>query len=248
MAGKTAGFTHRDKFSGYMGPVMDALGEGRGRRALDMPAGAGHLSDALRRRGFDVVSADFNRDRPDYILADMNARLPFDDGSFDVVACLEGVEHVLRPFDLVGELARVCRTGGTVIISTPNVMCFHSRLQFLFTGTFFQFSPVVAPEVAEGEVRDRGHIAPLTLGQLEYAAHCHGLRLEDVQTDKIKRKAMLPLYGLIDLLGRPWKARLFSPRATLCSEARRAMLQRHYGSMPVTLGRTLIAEFRKRTA
>jgi SAM-dependent methyltransferase len=245
MAGKTPGFTHRDKFSGYMGPVIEALGDGRGRRALDLPAGAGHLSDALRRSGFEVVSADFNRDRPDYVLADMNARLPFADGEFEVVACLEGIEHVLRPFDLVGELARVCRPGGTVIISTPNVMGFYSRLQFLFTGTFFQFAPVVAPEVVFGEQRDRGHISPTTLGQLEYAAHCHGLHLVDVRTDKIKRKAFVPLFLLCETIGRPWKARLFSRRATLCSEARRAMLLNRYNSRPVALGRTLIGVFTK---
>lgn len=48
--------------------------------------------------------------------------LPFEDGEFDVVFFLETAEHVSRPACLVGELARVTRSDGTMILSTPNVL------------------------------------------------------------------------------------------------------------------------------
>ena len=48
--------------------------------------------------------------------------LPFDPGEFDVVLFLETAEHVSKPERLVAELGRVTRRGGTMVLSTPNVL------------------------------------------------------------------------------------------------------------------------------
>lgn len=48
--------------------------------------------------------------------------LPFADGEFDVVLFLETVEHVSQPERLVVELGRVTKSGGTLVLSTPNVL------------------------------------------------------------------------------------------------------------------------------
>jgi SAM-dependent methyltransferase len=45
--------------------------------------------------------------------------LPFADGSFDAVLAFEVVEHVDDDTGLIGEMARVTRPGGTLILSTP---------------------------------------------------------------------------------------------------------------------------------
>ncbi|MCA9990031.1 MAG: methyltransferase domain-containing protein [Ardenticatenaceae bacterium] len=47
---------------------------------------------------------------------------PFADEAFDVVLSLESVEHFARPGAFIGELGRVTRPGGTLILSTPNVL------------------------------------------------------------------------------------------------------------------------------
>lgn len=47
---------------------------------------------------------------------------PFADEAFDVVLSLESVEHFDRPDLFIGELGRVTRPGGTLILSTPNVL------------------------------------------------------------------------------------------------------------------------------
>jgi SAM-dependent methyltransferase len=251
MAQKTQGYTHRDKFSGYMQVVADVLGtpNGQSRRVLDMPAGAGHLGDLLRSRGYDVTSADFNRDRADYVFVDMNRRLPFDDATFDVITCLEGIEHVLEPFHLVGELARVCRPGGRVVISTPNITNFYSRLCFLLTGTFFMFNPASLPHVKPGEELDRGHISPVSLQQMQYTAEYHGLKLADVRTDKFKRKPLLPVYAALEALGRPIKRVMFGRYASNASTRDRNDRLRGAMSSPATLfGRTLICVFEKSQA
>ena len=48
--------------------------------------------------------------------------LPCADGEFDVVLFLETAEHVAQPERLVVELGRVTRPGGTMVLSTPNVL------------------------------------------------------------------------------------------------------------------------------
>lgn len=44
--------------------------------------------------------------------------LPFSAGSYDVVVSTETLEHVERPWRFVSEMARVCKSGGAVIVTT----------------------------------------------------------------------------------------------------------------------------------
>lgn len=46
--------------------------------------------------------------------------LPFLAASFDVVTCLDVIEHVFDPRYLLEELRRVLRPGGALLLSTPN--------------------------------------------------------------------------------------------------------------------------------
>ncbi len=46
----------------------------------------------------------------------------FSDDEFDAVLCFESVEHFDDPGRLITELARVTKPGGTVLITTPNVL------------------------------------------------------------------------------------------------------------------------------
>ena len=48
--------------------------------------------------------------------------LPLATASFDAVLCFETVEHVAQPERLVAELGRVTKPGGTLILTTPNVL------------------------------------------------------------------------------------------------------------------------------
>jgi SAM-dependent methyltransferase len=48
--------------------------------------------------------------------------LPFARESFDATLCFETVEHVPDPGVLISELGRVTRTGGTLVLTTPNVL------------------------------------------------------------------------------------------------------------------------------
>ena len=46
--------------------------------------------------------------------------LPLADAAFDLVLCAQAIEHVLDPPRALGELRRVLRPGGTLLLSTDN--------------------------------------------------------------------------------------------------------------------------------
>ncbi|NIS79405.1 MAG: methyltransferase domain-containing protein, partial [Anaerolineales bacterium] len=48
--------------------------------------------------------------------------LPFADAAFDAVLCFETVEHFPKPERIVEEIGRVTRPGGSLILTTPNVL------------------------------------------------------------------------------------------------------------------------------
>lgn len=48
--------------------------------------------------------------------------LPFESGGFDAVLCFETVEHFPEPDRLVQELGRITRSGGVLVLTTPNVL------------------------------------------------------------------------------------------------------------------------------
>ena len=52
-------------------------------------------------------------------------RLPYDDGSFDLLLCTQAMEHMDDPSAAVAEFARVLRPGGLALVSTHGVFLFH---------------------------------------------------------------------------------------------------------------------------
>lgn len=102
-----------------------------GERILDLATGTGWTSRAVARQGATVTGADIAEE----LLAAARARaareglpieyhtgdaesLPFEDGAFDAVVSTFGVMFVSRPEAAAGELARVCRKGGRLALTT----------------------------------------------------------------------------------------------------------------------------------
>jgi SAM-dependent methyltransferase len=113
-------------------------------RILDAPCGEGHLAISLQAAGHRVVGGDLTPQRMAHaglpaLGLDLNARLPFRDGSFDGVVAIEGIEHLEDPYHLAREFSRVLRPDGLLILSTPNILNLRSRAKFLALGTFYWF-------------------------------------------------------------------------------------------------------------
>jgi SAM-dependent methyltransferase len=120
-----------------IGPVEIVAAKPRG-RLLDVPAGPGLESTRLRELGFRVASAELfppsDRDREiGWVQADANEPLPFRSGAFDYILSREGIEHLENQAGFIRECARVIRTGGTIVITTPNLMHVGSRLSYFLT-------------------------------------------------------------------------------------------------------------------
>ena len=94
------------------GPDLDLLVEwcepGLAVRALDVATGGGHVARRLREAGCDVVSVDPAPGMQPTVVARAE-ELPFDDDSFDVVACRIAAHHFDDVGKAVREMARVSR-------------------------------------------------------------------------------------------------------------------------------------------
>jgi len=163
-------------------------------RLLDAPAGEGALVQRLMGV-HDITAVDLDEGffrlhgQVPFRKVDLNAPLPFADSSFDYVTCVEGIEHLENPFLCVREFARVLRPGGTLVITTPNIMSIKSRTRFLFYGyhDFFRFIKLPR-EFRHGHPEyDHQHINPMTFTELRYALEKAGLEVTGVHTNRYVR-------------------------------------------------------------
>ena len=101
----------------------------RGKRVLDAACGEGYGAAMLRYAGAAaVVGIDNERAvvehaRRRYGLEAVEGdvrKLPFEDGSFDVVVSFETIEHIPDPQRAIAEFRRVLTDDGRLVISTPN--------------------------------------------------------------------------------------------------------------------------------
>jgi ubiquinone/menaquinone biosynthesis C-methylase UbiE len=118
-------YEHRHRYAICCDHVAD-------KEVLDIACGEGYGSAMLATSARRVVGADLNQEvinqaaqkygqskRLQFKVASCTS-LPFVDGSFDVVISFETIEHITEQADFITEVARVLKTNGTFIVSTPN--------------------------------------------------------------------------------------------------------------------------------
>lgn len=178
---------------------------------LDVAAGTGHLSRAMapharRVTAFDLTPEMLHRARieaeregiTNIDFAEGNAeKLPFADRSFDMVVTRFAVHHFEDPRLQVGEMARVCVSGGRVAVidlitpDDPGLAAAYNRIERL---------------------RDPSHVRALTSAEL---------------TGLLHRAALRPVHGVsrdIEVNITPWFELTNTPPGT--AEAIRAELNR----------------------
>jgi SAM-dependent methyltransferase len=142
-----------------------------GERVVDLGAKWGELGLRLREArlevsyvGFDLSEANVRRAQGygiEVIQADLSLRLPLEDESADCVFCLELLEHLQTPLDLLREIRRVLAPTGRAVLSVPS-----------------PYNWIEIYRELRGRVDPEGHLAslptPIMLNLLALA----GLRLE----------------------------------------------------------------------
>jgi 2-polyprenyl-6-hydroxyphenyl methylase / 3-demethylubiquinone-9 3-methyltransferase len=105
-----------------------------GARVLDVGCGGGLLAESLARAGAAVTAIDLapgmievarlhaaeSALEIDYRVCEAGTLLPQAAGAFEVITCMEVLEHVPQPDALVETLAQLLAPGGTLILSTLN--------------------------------------------------------------------------------------------------------------------------------
>ena len=178
-------------------------------RVLDLGCGDGEYSRRLKDLGFEVTAGDIDEHRfrkhpendgIDFRHVDITREMPFSDHTYDYVLLLEVVEHLRNPYSIFPELNRVIKKGGTLIISTPNILSMKSRLRYFFEGNYDFFrEPPLDQTKNPKEVIFNLHILPYRYHELEYLLAATGFEAQGIFTSVYEGRwlgFLLPLLRL----------------------------------------------------
>ena len=163
---------------------IDEIAGLKGKRIIDVGCGGGILSESMAKRGADVTGIDMGKaplsvarlhlletgQHVNYqqITAEQFAESASE--SFDIVTCMEMLEHVPDPSSTIAACAKLCKPNGHVFFSTINrnlkafvfaIVGAEYVLQLLPKGTH-QYKAFIKPSEMCRWARQAG----LTLGQL----------------------------------------------------------------------------------
>ncbi|HET8765386.1 MAG TPA: bifunctional 2-polyprenyl-6-hydroxyphenol methylase/3-demethylubiquinol 3-O-methyltransferase UbiG [Rhodanobacter sp.] len=184
----------------------------RGARVADVGCGGGLLSEALAKAGARVTGVDLGArvidiarlhlhesgltvDYRQQSSADLAAAEP---AAFDVVCCMELIEHVPDPAALVADLAAMLKPGGRLFMSTLN------RTPAAF-GAAILGAEYLLRMLPRGTHHYAQFLKPSELARLLRHA---GLALDDVSGlgyDPLRRKAWLSRATAVNYLLCAWK-------------------------------------------
>ncbi len=122
--------------------VIRMFGRMDGKKVLDIGCGDGFITAKLgESTGAKMSGVDISKDALraakkrgiDAKFANLDSgRIPFADGCFDAVFCGDVIEHIFDTERLLGEVRRVLKPDGFMVMSVPNVAAWYNRIIMLF--------------------------------------------------------------------------------------------------------------------
>ncbi|WP_291010440.1 bifunctional 2-polyprenyl-6-hydroxyphenol methylase/3-demethylubiquinol 3-O-methyltransferase UbiG [Hydrogenophaga sp.] len=178
---------------------IDALVPLAGKRVLDIGCGGGILSDSMARKGAEVTGIDLaskalrvaqlhalEASTPNVNYREISAEsLALEQPeSFDVVTCMEMLEHVPDPGSVVKACSQLVKPGGWVFFSTIN----RNPKSFLFA--------IVGAEYLLQMLPRGTHEYAKLIRPSELAAHCRAADLTLSQTKGLEYNPLTRRYWL----------------------------------------------------
>lgn len=180
---------------------IDRIGTLRGARVLDVGCGGGILTDAMARRGADVLGIDLadkslrvarlhaieaETPRVTYRRVAVESLAQEAPGAFDIVTCMEMLEHVPDPASVVRACGRLAKPGGWVFFSTLN----RNPKSFVMA--------IVGAEYLLNLVPRGTHEFARFIRPSELAAHCRDAGLELARSSGLAYNPLSRRYRLTD--------------------------------------------------
>ena len=224
--------------------ILSRLGEGRGRRCLDVGAADGFLASRLREAGWRVtalegdteLAADARAAGHTVVVADLNAPLPPLGGPFDAIVCGDVLEHLRDPLGVLRRLIPRLVPAGQVIVSVPNVAHLWVRLSLL-AGRF---------EYSDRGILDRTHLRFFTRRTLLELLEGTGLVVERVVSTPVPLALVVPermhgrwldaLHAMSAAASRSWPGGLAYQFVAVCRLGPTALTLPDAADRPETLG------------
>jgi 2-polyprenyl-3-methyl-5-hydroxy-6-metoxy-1,4-benzoquinol methylase len=192
MVERAAPSTYRLKDDPYSSHslILVRLGEGRGRKLLDVGAADGFLAERLTAQGFTVtalerdpaLAAQAHGRCKTVVVADLEAAPPLLDGPFDVIVYGDVLEHLSDPRAVLTALDRTLAPGGIVIVSVPNVAHLWMRLSLL-AGRF---------DYGDRGILDRTHLRFFTRRTLLAFLREAGLAVDELAVTPVPLPLVVP--------------------------------------------------------
>ena len=159
---------------------------------LDFGCGQGAFSQRLIDLGMVVDACDIDTGQLKAkvnrkVELDLNKEIPsekFPD-KYDLILALEIIEHLQNPWKYFEECLKLLKQGGIIVLTTPNISNFVSRLRFFMRGS------LLAYEKADLK---HGHITPLSFVQIENL--CDNFKLEILKKGHAGPVPLIHIYEL----------------------------------------------------
>jgi 2-polyprenyl-3-methyl-5-hydroxy-6-metoxy-1,4-benzoquinol methylase len=170
--------------------VIKSLGLPHKARALDLGAGEGAFSQRLIDEGFQVNAAEFEvgRFRADAPCQNIDLNMDFRQKwgeAFDLVVAIEILEHLHNPRHFIANCLGLLKNDGHLLVTSPNVESWLSRIRFLRDGRFLWFD--------ESDYYSYGHLTPIFSWQVKQI--CREVGAELIQLSSTKNSLLRKRLG-----------------------------------------------------